>query len=186
MKYHITWLREKFRKGEKLKFLPFWGHQPSTDGSITASCFSQWWPAVFEVSGSSYATAEHWMMAQKAKLFGDAAIANRIREARTAAEAKQLGRMIQHFDAVMWDREKYRIVVQGNDHKFSQHAALSTFLLATKDRILVEASPVDPVWGIGLAADNPAVENPLLWKGENLLGFALMEVRDRLKGNNTK
>jgi ribA/ribD-fused uncharacterized protein len=72
-------------------------------------------------------------------------------------------------------------VVQGNYLKFSQHKALEQFLLQTHDRVLVEASPVDPVWGIGLAEDHPDVLHPSKWKGTNLLGFALMEVRDQLK-----
>jgi ribA/ribD-fused uncharacterized protein len=72
-------------------------------------------------------------------------------------------------------------VVEGNLHKFSQDENLKEFLLNTNERILVEASPMDKIWGIGLAADHPNIENPILWKGENLLGFALMEVRDELR-----
>lgn len=183
MKYDINWLSSKFQKKENLKFLLFWGHRAAKDGAVTQSCFSQWWPAAFETGGHRYASAEHWMMAEKARLFGDEDIHRRILEARSAAEAKQLGREVQHFDAATWDRHKYAIVVQGNYHKFSQHPELAAYLLQTGERVIVEASPVDPVWGIGLAADDARAENPLLWKGENLLGFALMEVRDQLKEN---
>ncbi len=181
MKYDINWLTDRFQKKEKLKFLLFWGHRAAKDGSITQSCFRQWWPAPFEAGGHRYASAEHWMMAGKARLFGDNDIHRRILEARTAAEAKQLGRQVLHFDALTWDEHKYSIVVEGNAYKFGQHPELKTFLLQTGDRVLVEASPVDPVWGIGLAADDARATNPLLWKGENLLGFALMDVRDQLK-----
>lgn len=181
MKYDNKWLIEKFQAREKLKFLFFWGHQPSKDGSITQSCFSQWWLADFEVNGQTYKTAEHWMMAEKARLFNDLEIIERILQAKTPAEAKKLGRLVKGFDAKIWDDNKFSIVVEGNYQKFSQHNDLKDFLLNTKNRILVEASPVDAIWGIGMAIDNPHIENPLLWKGENLLGYALMEVRDRLK-----
>lgn len=181
MKYDKNRLIEKFQKKERVKFLLFWGHQPAKDRSITQSCFSQWWPAVFEAESIQFPTTEHWMMAGKARLFNDEQILDRIMQAKSPAEAKKLGRLVQNFDPVKWDEQKYEIVVQGNYLKFKQNPLLADFLLSTGERTLVEASPVDPVWGIGLAADNPHAENPLLWKGENLLGFALMEVRDRLK-----
>jgi ribA/ribD-fused uncharacterized protein len=66
-------------------------------------------------------------------------------------------------------------------HKFTQHPDLKTFLLNTGEKVLVEASPVDAVWGIAMAENNPEVHNPESWKGENLLGYALMEVRNQLK-----
>lgn len=181
MMYHKEGLIAQYRKQERLKFLFFWGHRPAKDGSITASCFSQWWIAPFEVEGHRYPSAEHWMMVQKALLFGDEDMAKQIRQAASPAQAKQLGRKVQHFEPVVWDEHKYEIVRQGNGHKFTQHAPLGRFLLDTGSRILVEASPVDPVWGIGLAANDPRAENPLQWKGDNLLGFALMEVRDQLQ-----
>ena len=94
--------------------------------------------------------------------------------------AKAIGREVRNFDQQVWERHRFDIVVEGNLGKFGQHEALKEFLLGTSDRILVEASPVDRIWGIGLAADNADAENPNLWKGLNLLGFALMEVRNRL------
>jgi ribA/ribD-fused uncharacterized protein len=178
--YNREWLIEKFQKKEKIKYLLFWGHQPAKDGSVTASCFSQWWNAPFTVEGKRYATAEHWMMAKKAELFGDAEIAKKILSAGSPAEAKKMGRLVVGFDPILWDEHKFRIVCDGNFHKFSQHSELRQFLINTKERVLVEASPVDPIWGIGLAVEDVHSENPLLWKGENLLGFALMEVRDKL------
>lgn len=181
MKYNNDWLIARQDSGDRLKCLFFWGHQPGKDGHITQSCFSQWWPAPFTVNGVTYSTAEHWMMAHKASLFGDAAIRAQILNAVSPGETKKLGRQIRDFVPEVWDLHKYRIVMEGNLHKFSQHPALKDFLLGTKDRILVEASPVDPVWGIGLAADHPTIENPQTWRGENLLGYALMEVRDVLQ-----
>jgi ribA/ribD-fused uncharacterized protein len=181
MKYNNDWLRDKYKTGEQIKYTFFWGHQPSKDGSITKTCFSQWWMAPFEVDGITYPTAEHWMMAGKARLFNDTPIVERILQANTPKDVKQLGREIQNFDPSVWDEQKFSIVVTGNQHKFSQHEALKTFLLNTGDRVLVEASPVDAIWGIGMAEDHADITNPLLWKGENLLGYALMEVRDKLQ-----
>ena len=177
MTYSLAWLLTQ----PAPEFLLFWGHQPSPDGTVTKACFSQWWPAAFTVAGATYATAEHWMMAEKARLFGDAEVLAQILAAATPAEAKKLGRKIRGFDAAGWDAQKYELVVAGNGHKFGRHPALAAFLRATGGRVLVEASPVDTIWGIGLAADHADAENPARWRGENLLGFALMEVRDQLR-----
>lgn len=163
------------------KFLFFWGHQPNKDGSISKTCFSQWWLSSFEVDNITYKTAEHWMMAKKAELFGDKAIFEKIIHANSLAEAKKLGREVKNYVDTVWLENRYEIVRQGNLYKFSQNAALKEFLIQTNERILVEASPVDPIWGIGMAADHTDIHNPEKWKGLNLLGFALMEVRDELK-----
>ena len=184
MKYNNNWLAGEFdNNNENVKFLYFWGHQPSKDGSITKACFSQWWIASFEIDGICYQTAEHWMMAAKARLFNDTVALEKILTATTAPEAKKLGREVNNFDAEKWDAEKYALVVKGNLHKFSSNPDLRSFLLNTADRVLVEASPVDNIWGIGLAADDPKAANPHNWKGENLLGYALMEVRELLYNN---
>lgn len=84
------------------------------------------------------------------------------------------------MDDQSWTAARWEIVVRGNEAKFAQHPELRAYLAGTGDRVLVEASPVDRIWGIGLAHDDPAAENPELWRGLNLLGFALMEVRARL------
>src|ERR1044072_1814236 len=181
MRYNNRWLTRKYEAKEKIKFLFFWGHQPSKDGSITTSCFSQWWGSPFQVEGISYRTAEHWMMAGKARLFNDDVLLQQILQSNTPAAAKKLGREVKNFDSRVWDQHKFELVVEGNRHKFSRHAALKTFLLNTAGRVIVEASPVDKIWGIGMAADHVAAENPLLWKGENLLGSALKEISDRLQ-----
>ncbi|KAF2331198.1 NADAR family protein [Flavobacterium ginsenosidimutans] len=163
------------------KFLFFWGHQPDKSGKITKTCFSQWWLSSFKVDKVTYKTAEHWMMAKKAELFQDQEILEKILEADSPAEAKKLGREVRNYDDKVWLENRYEIVKEGNYHKFSQNADLKTFLLNTKERVIVEASPVDPIWGIGMASDHKDVLNPKAWKGLNLLGFALMEVRDELK-----
>ncbi len=162
------------------KYVHFWGHRPSKDGAISKTCFSQWYEAAFDLDGHHYPTAEHYMMAGKARLFGDADACRRILGASTPGEVKAIGREIVSFNEDTWLAHRWQIVVDANMGKFSQNSALKEFLLNTGDRILVEASPVDRIWGMGLAADDPKAANPAEWQGLNLLGFALMEVRSRL------
>lgn len=168
--------------GDRVKYLLFWGHRPRPDGRIGASCLSQWWPSPFTVDGVTYASAEHWMMAGKARLFGDAEAAERAVAAKSPAEAKKVGRLVRDFEGAVWERERYGLVVAGSVHKFGQDPELGGFLRGTGDRVLVEASPMDRIWGIGLAADDPRAEDPASWRGLNLLGFALMEARAALRG----
>ncbi len=170
------------RAGSRIKYLHFWGHQPQADGRIGASCLSQWWPSPFVVDGVEYATAEHWMMAGKARLFGDPEAERQVLAARHPAAAKKAGRLVRGFDSAVWERERFRIVVEGSTHKFAAHDDLGLFLLNTGDRVLVEASPLDRIWGIGLPASDEAASTPERWRGQNLLGFALMEARERLTG----
>ncbi|MES2513135.1 MAG: NADAR family protein [Bacteroidota bacterium] len=171
---------DSIQKQENVEYLFFWGHQPSKDGSIIKTCMSQWWPSDFGGDGIIYKTAEHYMMAGKAKLFNDMDVFEKILSKHSPKDVKDLGRQIKNFDAVIWDEQKYNIVKRGNYLKFSQNKDLKHFLIQTKNKILVEASPVDAIWGIGLTEDSPNAKNPKEWKGENLLGFALMEVRDEL------
>jgi ribA/ribD-fused uncharacterized protein len=178
--YDISWLIQRYNSGVRLKYVFFWGNQPHKDGIITKSCLSQWWESSFEVEGIVYKTAEHWMMAEKARLFGDEEVRARIIACEQPGEAKALGREVRNFDHEVWEAERFTIVRDGNYHKFSQNKALKTFLVNTKQRILAEASPVDAIWGIGMAADHPNVTKPYTWRGLNLLGFVLMEVRDAL------
>ena len=181
MEYNKQWLTANHN--EKTEYLLFWGHQPSRDGSITKTCFSQWWEQAFTVEGIPYLTAEHWMMAEKARLFNDNSALAKILAATKPAAAKAFGREVLNFDPSVWNDKKRQIVVQGNVHKFSQNPELQAFLLATGDKIIVEASPRDQIWGIGLGPENPKALHPSTWRGQNLLGFALMEVRDLIRLN---
>jgi len=183
MTYSTDWLKKALAENKQPDYLFFWGHQPSKDGTIIKTCMSQWWPAEFTENGISYKTAEHYMMAGKAKLFDDMEVLEKIIAAASPKDVKELGRQIKNFDPKAWDEHKYKIVKQGNFLKFSQNELLKQFLIQTGNKVLVEASPVDPVWGIGLAEDHADAANPENWKGENLLGFALMEVRDELNNN---
>jgi ribA/ribD-fused uncharacterized protein len=172
-------VRAAVEAGARPEYLFFWGHRPRRDGSIGPSCLSQWWPAAFEVDGQSFPSAEHWMMWRKAEVFGDPDAGRRILEAATPAEAKKLGAQVRGFDPATWEVERFGVVVAGNRAKFGQHPDLAAFLRGTAPRVLVEASPVDRIWGIGMAADDPHAANPAHWRGLNLLGFALMQVRDQ-------
>ncbi|MFJ5558493.1 NADAR family protein [Streptomyces sp. NPDC093250] len=176
-------LIEALATGTRVKYLHFWGHRPLTDGRIGASCLSQWWPSPFTVDGVQYATAEHWMMAAKARLFADPEGERRVLAAEHPAQAKKAGRLVRGFDEAVWRRERFGIVVEGGVHKFAAHDDLREFLLNTGDRVLVETSPMDRVWGIGLTADDERAEAPERWRGSNLLGFALMETRRRLRAS---
>jgi ribA/ribD-fused uncharacterized protein len=180
MKYSNEWL-EKVVEEKDVKYLFFWGHQPLKNGQIGKSCFSQWFEKEFEHEGITYLTAEHWMMAEKARLFKDEDILSKILKSVSAGEVKKLGRQIINFDPNFWDQHKYQIVKKGNFLKFKQNEDLLSFLLSTNNIILVEASPYDDIWGIGMTSNDENVENPTKWKGQNLLGYALMEVRDLLK-----
>ena len=165
----------------KVSYLLFWGHTKG-NGDLGKSCLSQWYPAEFIVEGTKYRTAEHYMMAAKARLFGDAAAEEQILAAPTPGEAKKLGRLIARFVESTWVEHRFRLVVEGNLARFAQNPDLKSYLLATRDSVIVEASPLDRIWGIGLAADDPRAQDPTRWRGENLLGFALMEVRAQLRG----
>ena len=120
------------------------------------------------------------MMASKARLFGDRAAIDRVLASDDPGAAKAAGRQVRDFDETLWRGRRFDIVVAGNLAKFDQNAEIRDFLLGTRSRVLVEASPHDRIWGIGLSEKSPAATNPFLWKGLNILGFALMEVRDRL------
>lgn len=176
---HLTHLQQRAHE-QPLRYLYFWGHTQQ-GAAISKACFSQWYPAAFTVDGITYATAEHWMMVGKARLF-DSIWIERILANPDPAAAKAFGRKINHFDQSVWLQHRFELVVQGNLAKFSQHPTLKAFLLSTADHVLVEASPVDQIWGIGLAEDDPLIMNPAKWRGLNLLGFALMQVREQLLG----
>jgi ribA/ribD-fused uncharacterized protein len=167
--------------GGQPRYLFFWGHRPPSGGGVGPGCLSQWWPVSFTVDGRAYPSAEHYMMAGKARLFGDEAAAERIRGAADPAEAKALGREVANFDEGEWARCRFEIVVAGNLAKFGQHDDLRQYLLGTGDQVLVEAAPNDRVWGIGLASGDERAASPGTWLGLNLLGFALMEVRHQLR-----
>lgn len=178
---NLNELRQRLRAGEHFQYLFFWGHRPRKDGVASVSCFSQWFEAPFWHDGVTYPTAEHFMMAEKARLFGDEAALAAVLAAANPGAAKASGRTVKHFDETVWLAHRDEIVLNANRAKFAQNVALATFLLQTGQQVLVEASPVDAIWGIGLAADDERAGDPCRWPGLNLLGFALMQVRAELR-----
>ena len=180
-KYNLKWLQQEFAHGNTKEMCHFWGNQPSKNGKITKSCFSQWWKQDFRARSHTFLYAEQYMMASKARLFGDDEILKQILACDNPKQIKDFGRKVRGFDEAVWNKFKYTIVLLGNWHKFNQNRDLQAFLLSTGDKILVEASPYDIIWGIGLAENCTKAQDPMLWRGQNLLGFALMEVRDELR-----
>ena len=140
---------------------------------------SQWYPSQFQdANGNKFANAEQYMMFGKANLFGDTAMKKVILATTDPSKIKALGRKIKNFNDDVWNEFKYKIVCDGNYLKFSQNPQLKQELLKTGNAILAEASPYDTIWGIGL--DPSSAIKGMKWNGENLLGKALMEVRERL------
>jgi len=154
---------------------------------------SQWYHSpftakvVFSEGGEeeevTFPTAEHWMMVQKALLFKDGAVAREVLSitdvnSSNMAAVKSLGRKVSNFEEDTWVSAREGIVLEGSLHKFRQNAALKAKLLATGNKMLIEASPRDRIWGIGFGAKN-ALAQKARW-GQNLLGQALAETRGRL------
>ncbi len=158
--------------GERVEFVFFWGPD---------NCLSQWHASSFTDGEHTFATAEHYMMWRKAVLFDDHHTAERVLAADHPRAARDLGRQVSDFDQATWEANRSGIVVDGNTLKFAQHDDLRTYLLGTGERVLVEASPLDQIWGIGLHADDPRAADPAQWRGLNLLGFALRDVREILR-----
>ncbi len=166
--------------GFEPKFLFFWGHQPKHQQQVGKECLSQWYEIAFTVNNVTYPSTEHYMMAEKARLFNDNTSLHKILAAKHPGEAKTLGRSVAPFDEIIWQEHRFTIALQGNMAKFQQNTELKSFLLTTGNKILVEASPMDSIWGIGLAQDHVDASHPAAWPGLNLLGFVLMKVRETI------
>lgn len=138
---------------------------------------SNWHPAHFTVRGVSFGCVEQFMMYSKAVLFDCRDVAEQVLQTSDPKAQKTLGRKVRNFDAGVWDSKRVNIVTVGCREKFAQNPHLLEMLLATGTRHLVEASPYDRIWGIGVGAADPRAENPTRWLGKNLLGEALMAAR---------
>jgi len=155
---------------ERDGFVLFWHGWPS-----------QWHPSPFELGGIRYSCCEQYMMAEKARLFGDQETLSKILAALTPKEQKAHGRRVKPFDEARWNSVCREIVYQGNLAKFTQNEDLKALLLATLDKTIAEASPTDNIWGIGLGAEDRRATDPSQWRGKNWLGEALMRVRRDLR-----
>lgn len=142
--------------------------------------FSQWHRCSFTLDGIEYNCAEQFMMHQKAAFFDDVEVASAILRAPDPKTQKALGRKVSGFEEGKWNEVARRIVYIGNRAKFTQNNDLKARLLATKGTTLVEASPYDTVWGIGLLATDHRASSRETWNGTNWLGEVLTALRDRI------
>lgn len=143
-------------------------------------CLSQWHLAKINIEDAAYSCCEQYMMAEKARLFGDTQTLKKIMQTSSPKEQKALGRQVANFDEGKWAEVAEDVVYRANLAKFSQHKNLAETLAATGSKTIVEASPYDKIWGVGLGVEDHRIHDPATWQGKNLLGKALMKVRDTL------
>jgi ribA/ribD-fused uncharacterized protein len=146
--------------------------------------FSQWHKCSFEFEGIIFTSAEQYMMYGKAILFRDFETAKKILATKNVREQKNLGRQVKNFDKRIWDFNAPIIVYNGNKAKFTQNQEFLELLMSTKGKTIVEASPDDKIWGIGLSKDQDQANSIFTWEGTNWLGIVLTELREELFGNN--
>ena len=158
------------------KFTFFWRVDEEPYG-----CFSQWFWCKFFHNDIEYNCAEQWMMASKARLFNDQETLAKIMATDDPRTQKKLGRAVKNFDEAEWNKVAKTCVHFGNRYKFEQNPKLKEILLATAGTTLVEASPYDAIWGIGLTADDPRALTRETWLGTNWLGEVLTNLREHLK-----
>ena len=159
---------------EYRKYEFFWG-----------GVFSQWYKKSFIDIDLQFNTAEQYMMYKKAMLFEDFDIARQILNENNPRNQKALGRKVKNFDLNEWNKVARDVVRYGNYLKFTQNLELKELLLATEGRLLVEASPYDKIWGIGLSMKDAINLDRRYWKGTNWLGVILTELREQLQGGAT-
>lgn len=164
---------EKYDYTIKSNYLLFWN-----------SHFSNWYGCEFILRSRKFNCVEQYMMYMKAKTFNDIESAKAIMKSNSPKNQKHLGRKVSNFDPKKWDKVKEHIVYDGCLAKYIQNEDLKQDIIKTDNLVLVEASPYDKVWGIGMSENDPDATNPSKWRGENLLGKALMKVRDTI--NNEK
>lgn len=143
------------------------------------SKLSQWHMVDFYVEGIKFSCCEQYMMAKKALLFDDINSYTKIMNSTHPRDMQLLGREVKYYKQEIWDRFKFEIVYNGNYARFSQNQDQYDLLMSTKRKI-VEASKIDKIWGCGLSKDDPLILDEKNWKGQNLLGQILTDVRDRL------
>ena len=141
---------------------------------------SNWYLSRFTACGIEFSSMEQYMMYQKALCFHDKEIASRILETGDVAKIKALGRLVHNYEDHVWNGVRQIIVYEGLKAKFSQNPELKQLLLDTGDAVLAECAVKDRIWGIGLSMEDPDRLDRRKWKGANLLGYALMMVRDGL------
>ena len=157
-------------------------HNPSEDYGF----LSNWYLSDFQIDGITFTSMEQYMMYKKAICFKDENIANQILAEKNVAKIKELGRLVSDYDEHIWNGVRQIIIYEGLFAKFSQNESLRSKLLDTKYSTLVECAVKDRIWGIGLSMTDPKRLIQTEWQGQNLLGYALMMVRGRLKKGSYK
>lgn len=173
--YTLEWLKEQIGYGRDFNYTFFWG------SSNFNGYLSNWYHSNFNYKGEQFANCEQFMMAAKAKVCEDEDTRKKIMETNNPKEIKALGRKVKNYDDDLWSSERKNAVLLANYLKFTQNENLGRDLLSTDNSIIVEASPYDKIWGIGMSSTDDAAKSALTWKGENYLGFILMTVRDILR-----
>ena len=188
--YSLEKLQQVWQEGKRFKFAYFWNStdEDAQQENYNSSCCNQWFPCDFvDKNGIKYNCCEQYMMAQKATLFKDNEVLEKILSNNDPREIKKLGREVKNFDKEIWGQNCQEIVFQGNLYKFSQNEKCKNYLLSvTNDTIFVEASPFDAIWGIKLSEKKASKKTPLEWQGTNFLGFQITRVRDYLISNATQ
>lgn len=152
-------------------------HKPEQENGYLGN----WYIADFKIDGKVFSSIEQYMMYEKARVFNDDIVMERVMELTDAQEIKKLGRQVRNYNDHVWNGIRQIVVFRGVYAKFEQNEELKEKLLATGDAILVEAAGDDRVWGVGLTMYDPDRMDPEKWQGTNYLGYILMEVR-RLLG----
>lgn len=142
--------------------------------------FSQWYHSPMTIDGVEYDCAEQYMMAQKARVFGDEQALEEIMASSNPAEQKAIGRRVKGFDRRQWDSISRDVVMRASLAKFTDNPKLRAQLLRTEGTLLVEASPTDVIWGIGLDERDPRCHDQREWRGTNWLGQVLTDLREHL------
>lgn len=152
-------------------------HNPEEENGF----LSNWYTSKFEVDGRAFSSMEQFMMYQKAIYFGDEVVAGQILKTDDVARIKELGHMVSGYNENIWNGMRQLIVYEGLVAKFSQNEELKERLLQTGDALLAECAVHDRIWGIGLSMKDEKRFDISQWRGENLLGYALMIVRNKIK-----
>ncbi len=151
-------------------------HNPNEENGY----LSNWYPSVFVIDGIRFSSMEQYMMYKKAVVFQDMDIATQILAANDVRNIKELGRQVSNYNENYWNGIRQIVVYDGLLAKFSQNEDLKELLISTKGTLLAECAVKDTIWGIGLSMNNPERLDRANWQGQNLLGYALMMVRDKL------
>jgi ribA/ribD-fused uncharacterized protein len=143
--------------------------------------YSQWHPSPFEIGGVTYGCAEQYMMAEKARCFGDNEALEEIMATNNPRKQKAIGRRVRNFVAEVWTPRSYEVVMEATVAKFDQNPDLREILLSTGNKTIVEASYEDRIWGIGLPEGDPRTLSRDSWLGTNWLGEIVTKVRDQIR-----